>query len=235
MQSKGRNKREAVQGGFTMIELMVSVVILTIVIGVVVQGLTAVQQRNTIETAKVDLTQESRQFEDQIVSDIHQSGYPSMKMFDPAGLVPPPVPITSTPNCALYQQVSCGLVNVTPSSLQFEADVDGSGTVSEVFIQLNPLNGPCPCIIQRGTVTKAQWIAAPGTLPVYYTEVNNVTNTNIFNGYDNGGNNVALAGVPTNNLASIEITLNVQSTTPDAGRVYPTITMSTAAKIHNFN
>ena len=37
-----------------------------------------------------------------------------------------------------------GLVNATPSSLQFEGDVDGTGTVSEVFIQLSPLNGPCP-------------------------------------------------------------------------------------------
>jgi hypothetical protein len=124
---------------------------------------------------------------------------------------------------------------VTPSSLQFEADVDGSGTVSEVFIQLNPLNGPCPCVIQRGTVTKAAWIAAPGILPVYYTEVNNVTNTNIFGGFDNGGNNVALAGAPANNLASIEITLNVQSSAADVNGTFPTITMSTAAKIHNLN
>jgi hypothetical protein len=131
-------------------------------------------------------------------------------------------------------QISCGLVNVTPSSLQFEADVDGSGTVSEVFIQLNPLNGPCPCIVQRGTVTKAQFIV--GNIPFYYTEVNNVVNTNIFQGYDNAGNNVALPGAPVpNNLAAIEITLNVQSPIADANFLYPTITMSTGAKIHNFN
>jgi hypothetical protein len=129
--------------------------------------------------------------------------------------------------------VSQGLVNVTPSSLQFEADVDGTGTVSEVFMQLNPLNGPCPCVIQRGTVTKLNWQA--GNVPVYYTEVNNVVNTNIFQGYDNAGNNVPLAGAPANNLAAIEITLNVQSPIPDSNRLFPTITMSTAAKIHNLN
>jgi hypothetical protein len=145
-----------------------------------------------------------------------------LKMFDPAlGLT-----VNST-------NVSQGLVNVTPSSLQFEADVDGSGVVSEVFIQLNPLNGPCPCIIQRGTVTKLQWQG--GLAPIYYTEVNNVVNTNVFQGYDNAGNNVPLAGAPSNNLAAIEITLNVRSPHPDTNGFLPTITMSTAAKIHNFN
>jgi prepilin-type N-terminal cleavage/methylation domain-containing protein len=219
-----RCKRHKVsQHGFTLLELMVSMGILTVVSGVIVESLMKLQQRNTMETVKVDLTQESRQFMDQIVSDIHQSGYPSLKMFDPA----------TKPLGNNDPGVSQGLVNVTPSSLQFEADVDGSGTVSEVFIQLSPLNGPCPCVIQRGTVSKASWQG--GTLPYYYTEVNNVNNTTIFQGYDNGGNNVALAGAPSNNLAAIEITLNVLSPTPDSNKLYPTITMSTGVKIHNFN
>jgi prepilin-type N-terminal cleavage/methylation domain-containing protein len=224
MLPKGRNKEEGLQDGFTLLELMVSMAILTVVVGIVVGGVTNLQRRNYMETVKVDLTQEARQFEDQIVSDIHQSGYPSLKMFDPASL---PAPTLNS----LY--VSQGLVNVTPSSLQFEADVDGSGTVSEVFIQLNPLNGPCPCVVQRGTVTKAQWQG--GVVPFYYTEVNNVVNPNIFQGYDNAGNNVPLAGAPANNLAAIEITLNVRSAFPDSNGIFPTITMSTAAKIHNFN
>jgi prepilin-type N-terminal cleavage/methylation domain-containing protein len=215
--------------GFTFIELMVSMAILTVVVGVVVEGLTKLMQRNKMETTKVDLTQESREFMDQIVNDIHQSGYPSAKLFDPATLLPASNPF----NCNLYVQVACGLVNVTPSSLQFEGDVDGTGTVSEVFIQLNPLNGPCPCIIQRGAVSKALWQA--GTPPSYYTEVNNVNNTNIFQGYDNGGNNVLLAGAPSNNLAAIEITLSVKTTSPDANGYYPIVNMSTSAKIHNFN
>ena len=222
MQSIGRKKRELPPRGFSLLELLLSMAVLTIVVGVIVDGLTSLQRRNTMETYKVDLTQEARQFEDQIVSDIHQSGYPSLKMFDPAS--------GATLNSV---NVSQGLVNVTPSSLQFESDVDGSGTVSEVFIQLSPLNGPCPCVIQRGTVTKTQWQA--GTVPFYYTEVNNVTNTNIFQGYDNAGNNVPLAGAPANNLAAIEITLSVRATYPDSNGFYPTITMSTAAKIHNFN
>jgi len=225
----GWTKKRGRQQGFTFIELMVSVTILTLVVGVVVEGLTKLMQRNTTETSKTDLTQQSREFMDQIVNDIHQSGYPSAKMFDPATLLPVSNPV----NCNLYVQVACGLVNVTPSSLQFEGDVDGSGTVSEVFIQLSPLNGPCPCTIQRGAVSKALWQG--GTLPSYYTEVTNVNNTNIFQGYDNGGNNVALAGAPTNNLAAIEITLSVKATVAETEGNYPIVNMSTSTKIHNFN
>jgi len=230
----GWTKKRGRQQGFTFIELMVSVAILTLVVGVVVEGLTKLMQRNTTETSKTDLTQESREFMDQVVNNIHQSGYPSTKMFDPASLAPPVLP-PNTVNCNLYAQIACGLVNVTPTSLQFEGDVDGSGTVSEVFIQLSPLNGPCPCIIQRGAVSKALWQG--GTLPSYYTEVTNVNNTNIFQGYDNGGNNVPLPGacLPCNNVAAIEITLSVKSTVADTDGSYPIINMSTSTKIHNFN
>jgi len=222
----GWTKRRGREQGFTMIELIVSVAILTLVVGVVVDGLTKLMQRNTVETTKVDLTQESREFMDQIVNDIHQAGYPSLHTFDPAtkplGYNDPGV---ATP----------GLVNATPSSLQFEGDVDGTGTVSEVFIQLSPLNGPCPCIIQRGAISKALWQG--GALPSYYTEVTNVNNTNIFQGYDNGGNNVALVGpvVIGGNLAAVEITLSVKAKSPDTNGLYPIINMSTSAKIHNSN
>ena len=223
----GWTKRRGREQGFTLIELMISVAILTVVVGVVVEGLTKLMQRNTIETTKVDLTQQSREFIDQIVNDIHQAGYPDLRTFDPAtkplGYGDPGV---ATP----------GLVNATPSSLQFEGDVDGTGTVSEVFIQLSPLNGPCPCTIQRGAISKALWQG--GALPSYYTEVTNVNNTNIFQGYDNAGNNIPLAGaipVGSANLAAVEITLSVKATSPDTNGSYPIINMSTSAKIHNWN
>ncbi len=144
MKLMGCNEKPVRQQGFTLLELMVSMAILTLVASVIVDGLSRLQKRNSMEVTKVDLTQESREFMDQIVSDIHQSGYPSLKMFDPNAI---PAPTLNS----LY--VSQGLVNVTPSSVQFEADVDGSGTVSEVFIQLNPLNGlmdPAPASSSAG-------------------------------------------------------------------------------------
>lgn len=231
MPSKGIRRKAPRQHGFTMIEMMVSVAILTLVIAVVVDGLTRLQNRNKVETSKVDLTQEVRQFEDQIVSDIHQSGYPPFHSFDPA------VYPTKTACDSTMTAVACGLVSVTTSSIQFEGDVDGSGTVSEVFIQLVQNSGTsCPCTIQRGTESKAQWNSS-GRPPVYYTEVNNVSNSNIFAGYDNGGNSVTLSstGAPPANLDALEITLNVQAPVPDTNGSYPQITMSTGVKIHNFD
>ncbi len=74
------------QRGFSLIELMVSVAILTVVIGVVVQGVNTMQIRNTVEVNRVDLTQESREFMDQITNDMHQCGFPRIGMFDPATL-----------------------------------------------------------------------------------------------------------------------------------------------------
>jgi prepilin-type N-terminal cleavage/methylation domain-containing protein len=48
------------QGGFSLLELMLVVAILTVVLGVVVREAVQLQKRNSVETAKVDLTQQSR-------------------------------------------------------------------------------------------------------------------------------------------------------------------------------
>ena len=105
----GWTKKRGRQQGFTFIELMVSVTILTIVVGVVVEGLTKLMQRNTTETSKTDLTQESREFMDQVVNDIHQSGYPSVKMFDPARALyryRPRIPQIATSTCRIRVRAS---------------------------------------------------------------------------------------------------------------------------------
>ena len=44
------------QSGFSLVELMVVVVILTIILGVVIEGATQLQRRSVMETSKVDLT-----------------------------------------------------------------------------------------------------------------------------------------------------------------------------------
>src|SRR6516165_11360698 len=68
--------------GFSLIELMISLVIVTIVFAIAMQAMVEMVQRKSVETNKMDLVQESREFMDQITNDIHQSGYPSYKMFD---------------------------------------------------------------------------------------------------------------------------------------------------------
>ncbi len=232
---KDRGRRQA---GFTLLELMASLAILSIVMAVAVEGLKTIQVRNTSDTNKVALTQESRQFMDQILWDLRQSGYPSMSMFVPATLAGNPATncapaIPNVPCCNLDLNVACGLVSFSSTQIEFEADLDGSG-VSQIYLQLAQTvnGGTCtvtPCVLRRGTVYKAV-----GGVPNYYTELNNVNNTSIFTAtkYDGTAYNP-----PADNISSVKnigITLYVQAPQPDPGTsVYPTVTMASEVRINN--
>jgi len=209
------------QRGFSLVELTISVAILSIVIAVIVDGIVMMQKRNAVEVNKVDLTQQAREFMDQIVNDIHQAGYPGMNMFDPLTL-------TSSTDCTLDLNLACGLISVSSSAIQFEGDVDGTG-VGEVYIQLT--SGSCPCKLQRGTVLKSV-----GGTPPFYTEVDNVMNSAVFTAYQTDGTQLTLPlGVGNlKNITALGITLYVKSSQPDlqTGQ-YPTVTMVSTAKISN--
>ncbi len=219
--SSGRQK------GFSLLELMLTVLLLMIVLAIATDGLMQMQKRASADTGKVDMTQMSRQFVDQIVNDLHQTGYPGSKIYDPAG-------------AALATNVAAGLLVVDPNAMEFEADVDGSGNVSHVYLNLlwsdgtavSSGAGVCPCTLQRGTLYKSQ--VATSAVP-YYTEVNNVTNTNIFSAYLFDGTPVALPASASDlpNIKSIKVTVNVQSTVQEMDGSFPTITLASEAKINN--
>ena len=222
-------RTNALQRGFSLLELMVTMAILTIVIGVVTEGMNTMQARNAVETTKVDVTQESRQFMDQIINDIHQAGFPRITLFDPATLAAS----GTTTACASDNNVACGLLSMSSTQVKFEGDVDGTG-VSVVTLNLVVPNSGCPCTIQRGTVPKSV-----GGTPAYYTEVNNVMNQNIFTAYDNLGNSVTLpistqAYNNSYDIQAIGVTLYVRAAQPDPKTgSYPSVTMATTVKINN--
>src|SRR5437764_3581174 len=153
--------------GFSLIEMLIAVAIVTAVIAVVVQGITKMQRRSFVEGSNIDTVQETRDFIDQMVRDVHNVGYP-----------PPKVNPNPGANCTTVNNanVACGLISFSPTQIKYEADLDGSGTVYQVWVQLavGP-SGGCPCILQRGATTKAQVMA--GTNPTYFTEVNGVLNS----------------------------------------------------------
>lgn len=217
------------QAGFTLLELMISLAILSVVIGVVVEGINTMQERNTVETNKLDLTQQTREFMDQIVNDLDQAGFPGLNMFDPATLNPA---VGGNKICTQNNNVACGFITVSTTAIQFEGDVDGTG-VSEVYIQLNQPAGGCPCTIQRGTVLKSV-----GGVPPFYTQVDNVMNTNVFTAYGADGSSITLPQDKTtgqmNQIAAIGITMYVRSTQtdPKTGQS-PTVTMVSSAKVRN--
>jgi|SRR5690349_2880409 len=91
--------------GFSMLELMMVIAIMTVVFGIVAGGLIQLQRRSNTEASRVDRVQESRSFMEQVVRDIHQAGFPSVRMLDPA---------VSAGNPNLY---AVGLVNVDRGDL----------------------------------------------------------------------------------------------------------------------
>lgn len=166
----GQRRIPKAQRGFSLIELLTVVVILMLVTGVVFQQIDLVQKKGRQEDVKMDLTQESREFVDQMVRDLHTSGYPNTKMYIVNLFGPTPTDQNDSRNAV-------GLVQVTSTSVWFEGDVDGSGQVSSVQYQLQSNGGSCPCTIRRSQVPKANGVAPLAQVTNFNMEVANVVNS----------------------------------------------------------
>ncbi len=154
--------------GFSLIELLVVIAVLTLVMGAVFRQIITVQQRYRTEEAKIDIAQESREFLDRMVRDLHQVGYPTAKMYSAAAVLASP-PIND-------QRVAAGLVKFAYNDLWFEGDVDGDGQVEVVRYTLNAPGGTCPCSIQRSETRPKLNNTAPLGQPAtnYQTALQNV-------------------------------------------------------------
>ena len=220
-----KRKSTKLQRGFSLVELMAAMVILTMVIGVLMDGMIQVEKRSASDVNKVGMAQESRQFMDQILRDLRQCGFPSLAMFD-ASMSPTPSLNSS--------YVAGGLISFSSSAVQFEGDVDGSG-VSEVYIHVVvPAGGSCPCSLQRGTVSKTSYLA--GGTPAYYTELDNLMSQSVFTAYKYDGTAYNSVTDQLSSIKNIGVTLYVQSPVPDVNNstaTYPTTTMVSEARINN--
>jgi prepilin-type N-terminal cleavage/methylation domain-containing protein len=240
--------------GFSLIEMLIAVVIIMAVLGVVVQGIVKMQQRGSVESSKVDTVQETRDFIDQMVRDIHNVGYPPPKVNPSVG-----ANCNGTDNA----NVACGLIYFSPTQIKYEADLDGSGTVYQVWVQIVAgSNGKCPCILQRGAVTKTA--ALGGTAPTYFTEVNGVLNSgdgtgnatytislpgsgsystygtaDVFSSLDSNGTTLNPVGTCTtaaacSSIRNIQITANVvPSFIDNATNTFPVTSITSKARLNN--
>ncbi len=175
----GNRLAGARQRGFSLIELLVAMGILTIVLAVVFNEIDKVQKRYRTEETKLDIFQEARNFMDRFVRDLHSAGYPGTKMYQ-AGVI-----IVSPPENDV--RVAAGLVSVSNNDLLFEADVDGNGQVDSIRYTLQANGGTCPCTLRRSQVIK---VTSPMLNPTnYFSVVDNVVNSA---GSGGGGPNGAL-------------------------------------------
>jgi prepilin-type N-terminal cleavage/methylation domain-containing protein len=164
------------QSGFTLLEMLVSVLVFVLISGAMFQLLNSTQKKSQTESQVRDTFQEARLGLDQIVRDINDAGYPPVNHFStlPAATVYAQSPVAWSPS---YPATPCtiGGTCTTPGSYDviFEEDYDGSGTVKWVRYQLQGTT------LLRGVTNKLVGVdpaTATSAAGVMYPYVQNVMN-----------------------------------------------------------
>jgi prepilin-type N-terminal cleavage/methylation domain-containing protein len=156
------------EGGFSLLEMMTVTAVMTVILAVVFSYIMMVQQRYKTEESRLDIAQESREFLDQIVRDLHTVGYPNARMYQTGAMGSP---------AANNPLLAVGLVAVSATDVWFEGDTDGDGQVNSIRYTLTAdSNGNCPCTISRSDVNKVS--GAPSSQATKYSiDLQNVVNS----------------------------------------------------------
>jgi prepilin-type N-terminal cleavage/methylation domain-containing protein len=221
------------QAGFSLIEMMIVLLVLSVMMGAVFSQIRLVQARSSSEQTKLDMFQESREFMDQLQRDLHEAGYPNSRNVGQNLIV----------NGINEPGIAVGLVKIDVNELWFEGDVDGDGLVDSVQYQYDGTSTGCPCL-KRSVVTKVAGLGPLGQGSSFQTEVQNVQNpTAIFSAYKTDGTQVTIpsggitiASDPATiaSIRTIRIDLNVQSKQFDLQtRQFPQVTLSNTVSLNN--
>ena len=179
------------QHGFSLLEMMLSMLILTLVMGVVFEQLGAAQYRTSNEQSKLDDFQQVRDFVDQFFRDINQIGVPNSRMFDLSGGTFTPALASPVINDSRF---AIGLVKIDNNMIQFEASVNGISTVQSIQYMING-SGTCTLCLQRSQVDKVTGSPLTGqSSPNWGTEVNDLVSNPIFTYFDTTG--AQITGLP---------------------------------------
>jgi len=177
--------------GFTLLELLISLLILAVVSGAVFEQINRMQKKSSSEAMKLDQSQQAREFIDQTVRDLHMAGYPGPSMY-------------SNPLAHPYR-VAAGLVSVSPTQILLEGDVNNDGKVYSVnisYVANDPNDPTCPCI-RRSAIEKIDADSFSQPTTPNYTETNHVlppgtgsgqSGEDLFAYYDQNGNQVTDVG-----------------------------------------
>src|SRR5712692_8148394 len=141
-----RNYRVAGQRGFTLLELILVMLILSLIVGAVFSQIGDAQQRLNTEENRLGDFQEARDFVDQFFRDINQAGTPNIRMFDPTAAA-------NNFNATVVNdsRLAVGLVKIDSNAITFEGSVNGTGTVQSVTYQVNG-SGTCALCLQRSQI-----------------------------------------------------------------------------------
>ena len=176
--------------GFTLIEMLISLAILVTVTGAVFEQINSMQKKSASEAVNVDLTQQSRDFINQTVRDLHMAGYPGPGMYSNAVVRP--------------SLVASGLVRVSSTEILMEGDVNNDGTVQSVdivYVGSDPNDPNCPCI-RRSAQPKIDADSFSQPTNLLYTETQQIfppgtgagkSGEDLFEYYNQNGNPVDLS------------------------------------------
>jgi prepilin-type N-terminal cleavage/methylation domain-containing protein len=242
-------KPRNIQAGFSLIEVMIVVFVLTLILAGIFSQIDKAQSRYKVEDQTLDLTQQERDFIDQFTRDLHQAGFPTAAMYGNR------LDINS-------KYVSAGVWYVSATDVWMEGDLDDNENILETRYHYDdgttwagPGPNPCPCI-RRSSVRKIDGLYPwdPNQLaPQYYTEVQyliSVANQPLFQIYDSKGQVVPMPGgslllgsgttvdqvakKALGNVKAIRITLTTQSPTPDSdAHKSIQVTMNGTARLPN--
>ena len=149
--------------GFSMLEMLISVAVLLVLTGAVFEQIIAMQRKSVAEGAKVDTSQQAREFVDQMVRDLHMAGYPKASMYSVA-------PDNTNP------LVAAGVVSVSPTQIILEGDINSDGSVESVnvsYVPNSPTDPNCPCI-RRSAIPKIAGDPLAQPVSPIYTETEHV-------------------------------------------------------------
>jgi prepilin-type N-terminal cleavage/methylation domain-containing protein len=201
--------------GFSLLETLVSLAVMSILMTAVLSQIGQIQQRARTEQVKLDIFQDSREFMDQFTRDLHQTGYPTLRMFDTSGFSP----ALASPSTN-DSRIAVGVTKIAADEIVFEGDVDGDGQVDVMDYKLVSSGDGCPCL-QRSQVLKS------GGGTAFSTAVQNVQSAGtsadpIFVAYKGDGTSVTSADMTTTagqqNLAgvkTVQFTLKIKADVVD--------------------
>lgn len=163
-----RHSRRKSDAGYSLIELLIVILILSIVMGALFSQIERAQVRYRVENRKLDLTQENRDFVDQFTRDLHQEGYPAPRLF-------------SNRYDLSSRLTAVGIWSISQNDLALEGDVDGDSVVEVIRYHYDDGTSwtgaganPCPCLRRSSSPkTDGAWPWAQAA-PVYYTQVQGV-------------------------------------------------------------